>query len=80
MTTETVNIQDKENQLKELLKLVAKGTEVILQHNNVPLARLSPLAKTVSKPRVAGLHQGLISMSDDFDAPLPDDFWLGTAA
>lgn len=80
MNTKTVNIHDKEKQLKELLKLVAKGTEVILQHNNVPLARLSPLAKTSPKPRVAGLHKGVISMSDDFDAPLPDDFWLGAAA
>lgn len=27
--------------------------------------------------RVLGLHAGAIWMSDDFDAPLPDSFWLG---
>jgi predicted DNA-binding antitoxin AbrB/MazE fold protein len=27
--------------------------------------------------RVLGLHFGLIHMSDDFDDPLPDSFWLG---
>ena len=27
--------------------------------------------------RVAGLNRGKIRMSDDFDAPLPDEFWLG---
>ena len=29
--------------------------------------------------RVVGLHPGAISMSDDFDEPLPDEFWLGEA-
>lgn len=27
--------------------------------------------------RVFGQYQGRISMSEDFDAPLPDSFWLG---
>ncbi|CAN1209388.1 DUF2281 domain-containing protein [Tumidithrix helvetica PCC 7403] len=27
--------------------------------------------------RVAGLHKGQIWMSDDFNEPLPDEFWLG---
>ncbi|MBD2504236.1 type II toxin-antitoxin system VapB family antitoxin [Anabaena azotica] len=27
--------------------------------------------------RVLGLHQGQIWMSDDFNDPLPDEFWLG---
>jgi hypothetical protein len=28
-------------------------------------------------PRIAGLHAGTMWMSDDFDDPLPDEFWLG---
>jgi hypothetical protein len=31
----------------------------------------------LSKPRILGLHPGAIWMSDDFDDPLPDEFWLG---
>lgn len=27
--------------------------------------------------RIAGLHEGQIWMSDDFNEPLPDEFWLG---
>ena len=27
--------------------------------------------------RVPGLHKGSYFMADDFDAPLPDAFWLG---
>jgi len=26
---------------------------------------------------VLGLHEGEIWMSDDFNAPLPDGFWMG---
>jgi len=31
----------------------------------------------VKTPRVAGLNRGQIWVSEDFDAPLPDEFWLG---
>ncbi len=27
--------------------------------------------------RVAGLGEGTVRMAEDFDAPLPDAFWLG---
>lgn len=27
--------------------------------------------------RIAGLNRGMVWMSEDFDAPLPDEFWLG---
>ncbi|MGA7932139.1 MAG: DUF2281 domain-containing protein [Kovacikia sp.] len=31
-----------------------------------------------AKPkRILGLHRGQVWMSDNFDAPLPDEFWLG---
>ena len=29
------------------------------------------------KERVLGLHAGQTWIADDFDAPLPDSFWLG---
>jgi len=29
--------------------------------------------------RIPGLHAGTVWMSDDFDEPLPDEFWLGEA-
>ena len=29
--------------------------------------------------RQAGLHLGAAIVSEDFDAPLPDEFWLGAA-
>jgi hypothetical protein len=32
------------------------------------------------KKRIAGLGEGTIWISDDFDDPLPDEFWLGEDA
>lgn len=35
---------------------------------------------TLTKKRIPGLHRGnAYWMADDFDAPLPDEFWLGEA-
>jgi hypothetical protein len=34
-------------------------------------------ATALKKPRVFGQYQGRIRMSEDFDDPLPDSFWLG---
>lgn len=28
-------------------------------------------------PRILGLHAGAFTVSEDVDAPLPDEFWLG---
>ncbi len=82
MTTKTVDIYGDHIELPELLSLVKAGTEVILTDGEVPLARLVPLnappANDVAMPRIPGLHAGAIWTSDDFDEPLPDEFWTGT--
>jgi hypothetical protein len=31
-------------------------------------------------PRIVGLHEGMAWVADDFDSPLPDEFWLGKDA
>ena len=74
---ETVEVDEAQVRLRELLYLVAAGTEVILTDGETPLARLVPIAGQ-PRARVAGLHTGAIQISDDFDDPLPDDFWTGT--
>jgi antitoxin (DNA-binding transcriptional repressor) of toxin-antitoxin stability system len=75
MQTKTVEVQ--QTYLKELLSLVVEGTEIILTQGNIPVARLVPIADEEVTSRIAGLHLGAIWMSDDFDEPLPDQFWLG---
>jgi hypothetical protein len=45
---------------------------------NSILARQNPPGTLlVKQQRVFGKYQGRISMSEDFDEPLPDSFWLG---
>ena len=77
MTTKTIEVQQTQTSLKELLTLAVKSTEIILTQGNIPIARLVPIGVAPTTPRVAGLHLGSISMSDDFDDPLPAEFWLG---
>lgn len=79
MPTETVEVKQTQTFLKELLSLVIKGTEIILTQGNTPIARLVPIAASPATPRVPGLHQNAIWISNDFDEPLPDEFWLGEA-
>ena len=76
MATEMVDVQDVQTRFSELLSLVQKGMEIILAQDNIPLARLVPIASP-PEPRIAGLHRGVIWTSDDFDEPLPEVFWVG---
>src|SRR5438552_1561289 len=74
MSLKTIDVCDIELHLQELLALVATGTEIILTQGNQPFARILPIAASAPE-RVAGLHAGAIWTSDDFDDPLPEEFW-----
>lgn len=76
MGTKTIDLKVKKIHSEEILSLAREGIEVIFTDANTPLARLIPLKKSI-RPRIAGLHSGVISTSDDFDKPLPDEFWTG---
>lgn len=77
MATTTVDIGKTPTQLADLLSLALQGTEVIIAKDDQTLARLVPVAQ--SKPRVGNLNPDSIVTTDDFDAPLPDEFWTGSA-
>jgi len=78
MTTQTVTLQEAQTRLAELLTLAQTGNEIIIAEGNKPLVRLVPIAESKPFRRIAGLDRGKIWMSDDFDAPLPDEFWTGS--
>jgi len=83
----------RDNQLKaaDLQPLVDKlSTEERLRLANYAL-RIAQQISAQGPPEVAnavappgrtgrqpGLHSGAATTSDDFDAPLPDEFWLGS--
>ncbi len=53
------------------------GNRGVIQKDEEPLAEMVGLRFPKKGKRVAGLNRGKMHMSDDFDAPLPDEFWLG---
>lgn len=67
----TVNIHEAKTHFSKLLKRVLKGEEVIIARAGRPIARLSALPKRGK--RIPGSAKGMFTMTDDFDAPLPED-------
>lgn len=76
--TATIDVSEANKRFIELLSWVRTGQEVILTEHQKPVARVVPMTLD-SKTRVAGLHAGQIQMREDFDEPLPDEFWNGAA-
>ena len=75
--TLTVNLTpDQEERLRrEAAGRGLAADDLFQQILDQTLAQFSPPAP--QKPRVVGLHAGQWRIADDFDAPLPDSFWLG---
>lgn len=67
-----INIHEAKTHLSRIVDEVAAGTEVIIAKAGKPLARLSPISAPVKKKKL-GLLKGKVKVSDDFNAPLPDD-------
>lgn len=78
-TTIRIELKDVPKRAFDVVAMVgALDTEVILTDGGVPIARLVAVPPPEpAPPRIAPLHPGSIWMSDDFDDPLPDEFWEG---
>jgi antitoxin (DNA-binding transcriptional repressor) of toxin-antitoxin stability system len=64
--------------IKELISLLHENPEIVLTDGGITIARLLSFAHHSSNtPRIPDLHSNAIIISDDFDEPLPDEFWLG---
>jgi prevent-host-death family protein len=66
-----VNIHEAKTQLSRLLNRVAAGEEIVISRAGKPIARLVPIAGTVT--RQLGRDVGLFTVPDEFDQPLPED-------
>ncbi|MBI1298035.1 toxin-antitoxin (TA) system antitoxin [bacterium] len=75
MDTLTVDVKEAEMQLSKLLALALQGNTVIITENQELVVQLVPIRKQPQR-RTAGLHRGAMRMSEDFNDPLPDAFWL----
>jgi antitoxin (DNA-binding transcriptional repressor) of toxin-antitoxin stability system len=78
METKTVEITEAQASLPELVSLATAGVEVVLTKDRIPVASIVPMKSTAGE-RIPGLHAGAFKVGDDFDQPLPDEFWMGQA-
>jgi antitoxin (DNA-binding transcriptional repressor) of toxin-antitoxin stability system len=77
----TMDVTEKTS-LKELVTLAKQESEVVLTEGQKPVAKVVPITAEPELPgklpgRKLGLHAGAWVVSDDFDQPLPDEYWLG---
>lgn len=80
MTIKTIDLEQTDADLDSVLALLDSDVEVILTRGDQLLARVITATGTVGDaPRVANLGAGTVWMSEDFDAPLSDDFWTSEA-
>ncbi len=69
---------EQEETLRQAALQRGLDTERLLREvMDTALTQLGQTASAQPTRRIAGLHAGQTWVSDDFDAPLPDSFWLG---
>lgn len=66
-----VNVHEAKTHFSQLLTRVQEGEEIIIAKAGKPVARLIPEIPSLTK-RVAGTAKGKVTVTDDFDAPLPE--------
>lgn len=64
-------MHEAKTELSRLVERALAGEEVIIARAGVPVVRLVPVVR--KGRRVLGQWKGMVRMSADFDAPLPDD-------
>ena len=74
--TKTLDISKASENYAEWFSLARAGTEIVLTDQDTPVLRIVPVAP-VSKKRTENLIKGAIWISEDFNDPLPDEFWEG---
>jgi prevent-host-death family protein len=67
-----VNIHKAKTTLSELLLRVEGGEDIIIARNGNPVAKLTKLDSVKKKRPAPGIDAGKISISSDFDDPLPE--------
>jgi len=66
------NMHESKTHFFQLIERVLNGEEVIIARDGKPVARISPILADVVSARVPGLDKGKVTISSDFDAPLPE--------
>ena len=66
-----INIDEAKTNLPDLIDAAINGEEVVIAKDDQHVVKLVPISQAKPRPQF-GSAKGLISISDDFDAPLED--------
>ncbi|HEY0547114.1 MAG TPA: DUF2281 domain-containing protein [Pyrinomonadaceae bacterium] len=67
-----IELEKAKAQLVSLFQSALDGEEIIITQNDQPVLKLMPIPVAKPRRRQSGSAKGLMTMSDDFDAPLED--------
>lgn len=68
----SIEITQAISQISELFYLALSGEEIIITENQQPLLKLVSLEPKSQRPPLFGTDKEIISIADDFDAPLEE--------
>ncbi|MEH1998886.1 MAG: type II toxin-antitoxin system prevent-host-death family antitoxin [Nostoc sp.] len=66
-----ITLAEASRNLPELIEAALSGEEIIIIKDNQPVVKLTPVSAVKHRPKY-GSAKGLVTISDDFDAPLED--------
>lgn len=67
-----LNIFDAKTHLSRYLRRVQNGETILLCRNNQPIAQIIPIKHEKKRLRMGALRNKILSVSDDFNAPLTE--------
>ena len=70
-----ISLQEAKDKLPELINLVEQGEEIFIIGDNKTKIKLVSFTEKPKK-RVFGQHREQVIISEDFNSPISDNFWL----
>ena len=67
------NIHEAKTNLSNLIQQIEAGEDVVIMRAGKPVARLMPYMK--SAPRKLGIFKGKLTIPEDFDEPMPEEWF-----
>lgn len=67
------NIHEAKTNLSSLIQQIEAGEDVVIMRAGKPVARLMPYLK--SPPRKLGIFKGKLTIPEDFDEPMPEEWF-----
>lgn len=67
-----ITVTEASQQLQNLIEVVMSGKEIIITKDEKPVMKLTSVTTDKKRPPLFGSAKDIITISDDFEAPLED--------